>query len=299
MSFHSPTSITNDDSSEYANEMQNKIADFMEDSKYKHLLNDDDDANVDDDEDEGRELDIPDCLEDNAVDHIILGCSDIKSGMKKLEEMTGLSPSIVTTIHGGLGAKTVLVALDNNTFLELLGPNPGTTEGLSGDLQAISSGEIVPFHYAIRGHAEKVQEKVPAGLNWDVDKVTLVGSHSPHHYDDDEDMRTWDHIHLYGHGLGGVVPSYVHWRANKSHPTAALKKQGAKLKKVKVSAPSGHHVHNLLVGVNGVCVNTGAPSLTFEIQTPKGTITFSGSNPKGVTMPGFGDEGHQSYKGCN
>jgi hypothetical protein len=284
-SNHTTTTTT------YDRDMQDKISDFMAGSKYENTDDGDDEATL---ESARRELDIPTSLEDNTLDHIVLACSDIKTGMQDFEEMTGLKPGIVTTKRGGAGVKSSLINLSDNVFIEIIAPIPGTSEGMSADLQGIAPGKLVAYHYAVRtDDPEKFEENPPA--SWEVDKVTMIGAGNPDRFDEDGGIFKWDVVHMYGHGLGGVVPSYVHWRENKSHPTAHLEQQGGRLSNVQVYAPSSSHVHSLLNGVQNVDVNAGEPELIFDIDTPRGSVSFSGKNPTGIVMPGFNDWGHQSY----
>ena len=104
-------------------------------------------------------------------------------------------------------------------------------------------------------------------------------------------------VHLYGHNIGGVAPSYVHWRENAGHPSSRLQDQNARLSSLDITAPSGHDVHKLVgLASGGIDISSGGGcSISCEIDTPKGSVKFSSSNPKGIIMPGFGDEGHESY----
>ena len=66
----------------YNNEMQDKIANFLDGNKYddgeEPELNNGDDIGL-------KQLDVPGSLEDNHLDCIILGCNDLKSGIETFE----------------------------------------------------------------------------------------------------------------------------------------------------------------------------------------------------------------------
>jgi hypothetical protein len=151
-------------------------------SKYKDMDDCDDEATL---ESARRELDIPTSLEDITLDHIVLACcSNIKSGMQEFEEMTGLKPGIVTTKRWGAGVQSSLVNWSDNVFIKIIGPIPGTSEGMLADLQAIAPGKLVAYHYSVRiDDPEKFEENSPA--SWEVDKVTMIGATSPYRYDED------------------------------------------------------------------------------------------------------------------
>lgn len=270
--------------------MQAKIAAFLEGTD----LSESEEEDNDDGDDDLKALDIPDDLPQDTIDYIVLGANDLKIGRKIFEEKTGLKTGNLQALCGGAGTKSVLCALDNNTFVEITAPDGTSEEGTAEDLKSIPDGELVAYHYAVRSTPENLRSHVPDSA-WQLDQITMVGTGSPSEFDEGESVYKWDFVLLYGHGLGGAVPSFINWRENKAHPTCRLEKQGAKLKKVTVRVPEGHKVLGLFESIDGIRVTAGKPKLTFEIETPKGSVKFAGKKPKGIIMPGFNDNAHQSY----
>eukprot|EP00980_Cylindrotheca_fusiformis_P024664 scaffold12195_cov126-Cylindrotheca_fusiformis.AAC.8 len=271
-------------------EMQAKIAAFLEGQELSESEPEDDDSGDGD----LKALNVPDDLPQDTVDYIVLGANDIKIGRKVFEEMTGLKTGNLQALCGGAGTKSVLCALDNNTFVEITAPDGSSDEGTAGDLKTLPDGELVAYHYAVRMTPERLRGHVPDS-SWQLDQITMIGTGAPSEFDEGESTYKWDFVLLYGHKLGGTVPSFINWRENKAHPTCRLEDQGAKLKKVSVRVPEGDKVLGLLEGIGGIKVSAGKPKLTFELETPKGTVKFSGKKPKGIVMPGFKDDSHQSY----
>ena len=192
----------------YQDEMQAKIANFLEDSPYGQ-----DDDVADDDNSVGSnllELDVPDHLEQNSLDRIVLACCDLQSGLDEFEKLTGLKGGIKTTNGGGAGTKSSLVALDNNTFIEIMGPDPNTSEGMSETLQEIPQGKLVAFHFDVRRHPDAVD--IPEEVSWETDNVIMVGSGSPSEYDEAGEMykpydpTVPDQIAEWAEGEGFTVP---------------------------------------------------------------------------------------------
>jgi hypothetical protein len=284
--------MSDDESSQNSEdaEMQAKIAAFMEDQELT-----DEEEEEESDDDGLKELDVPDDLQQNTLDYIVLGANDLRMGRKIFEEKTGLKTGNIQALCGGAGTKSVFCALDKNTFVEITAPDGTSEEGTPGDLKKIPDGELQAYHYAVRSTAENLKGIVPDS-SWQLDNITMVGNGSPTEFDEgDGAYYKWDVIFLYGHGLGGIVPSFINWRENKAHPTCRLEKQGAKLKKVTVRVPEADKVRGLLESIEGIKVAAGKPKLSFEIETPKGVVKFAGKNPLGVVMPGFKDDKHQSY----
>jgi hypothetical protein len=283
-----------DDNTEYHDHMKNKIGNFLDGNKY----NSPGDASVMTEpsvQQRRRPADVPDTLADNCLDHVILACSNLKAGVEQFEQMTGLNkPSPMCTLRG-VGTKSVRYHMGNRTFLEIMGPDDkqgSEPQSIGRGLLDIPNGTLVPYHYALRNKPDQID--IPESLGWERDNIIMVHA-ATEDFDDNGDIGKWDFVLLYGHGLGGVVPSFVNWRENKYHPTARLDlQQGAKIQSVQVQAPAGHYVHELMRPAQGITMSEGStPTLSFSIATPKGEVVrFSTSNPEGIQMPGFGDDNH-------
>lgn len=280
-----------DGDSAYDQEMQDKLSAFMADSG---MDNDADDADDDNDDDAAVELDVPDVLPDNCLDHVILACCNLKDGMEQFEDMTGIAPKKIGSLRG-VGTKSARVALDNNTFVEIIGPDPNAhSDGIAPKLLKIPKGELFAYHYVVRAKPDDVD--IPENLGWDKDAVVMVHADADD-YAESGEVHKWDLVFVYGHGIGGCVPEFVNWRENKYHPTSRLPKTRGKIAYVQVQAPDGHYVHQLMQKVSDVNVYPGSPELTFSLDTPKGSVQFKGANPEGIVMPGFGDDNHPTYSG--
>lgn len=274
---------------DYDREMQAKLNAYCQDEGL------DNDLEADDDDDEAApELNIPDSLPDNHLDHIILACCNLVEGMEQFEDVTGIKPKKIGSLRG-VGTKSARVAMDNNTFVEIIGPDPNAeSEGIAPKLLKIPKGQLFPYHYVVRAKPDDVI--IPDNLGWDKDAVVMVHADTDT-YSDSGEVNKWDLVFVYGHGIGGCVPEFVNWRENKYHPTTRLPKTPGKIAYVQVQAPDGHYVHQLLSKVNDVNVYPGSPELLFSLDTPKGNVKFKGSNPEGIVMPGFGDDSHPTYSG--
>jgi hypothetical protein len=279
-----------DDGTEYHNHMKNKIGDFLDGNKY-HSPGD---ASVMTEVSsvQRRSADVPDTLADNCLDNVILACCNLKAGMELFEQMTGLTKHSLRCTLRGVGTKSVRYHMSDRTFLEIMGPDDKQSsepQSIGRGLLDIPDGTLVPYHYSVRNKPDQIE--IPESLGWERDNLIMVHAETED-FDDNGEIAKWDFVCLYGHGLGGVVPSFVNWRKNKYHPSAKLEPQGAKIQSVEVQAPAGNYVHDLMRPVQGVTMSKGStPMLTVSIVTPKGkVVSFSTANPEGIQMPGFGEE---------
>ena len=232
-------------------------------------------------------------LRDNVLDYIILASSNLEEAMKSFENMTGIKPKVFGS-HGGLGIRSARVALDNNAWIEIIGPDPKNTVSLGSELASeIDEGALVPYHFGVRSSSisEMREEYENNDLGLTPDQIFMFGA-NPH----DGTQTKWEVLCMYGHDLGGCMPFYVDWK-EVNHPSVGPPEVG-ELKSLTVQAPSGHVVHDLLKQVDGITVKTGSPMLEFSFASPKGTVKFSVNNPKGMKFPGF-EEGYTGAGGKN
>jgi hypothetical protein len=224
-------------------------------------------------------------LEDNVLDHVVLAVPDLDDAMDQFEEMTGIRPTPVGPLQG-LGAKTAHIGLDENRYIELLAPDLENPGPLGDELALLGRGTMTPYHYSIRSSevSRLIEGYVYDVLGWDPDHIAMVQALP------DNSIRHWDLLTMYGHDVGGAAPCYVRWKDPAQHPTASIALK-ATLTSCIVRAPEDHDVHKLITGVGGLTVQYGDPLLEVTFMSPKGSLTFSTKNPKGLVFPGY-DNGH-------
>ena len=227
-------------------------------------------------------------LDDNVLDHIVFAAPDLELAMQQFEDMTGIKPTLVGPLQG-LGVCTAHVGLDHSRYIVILAPDKENDGPLGDDLRTLSEGTLTPYHYAIRSSevSRLVEGYISDVLGWNPDHIAIVQALP------DASLRQWDLLTMYGHGVGGIAPSYVKWKKAETHPsvTIALK---AKLKTCMIRAPENHDVFKLITDVDGITTGFGELLLEVSVETPNGTITFSSNYPKGLIFPGYDDENHRS-----
>ena len=214
---------------------------------------------------------------DNCVDQIILGCSDLDKAVDDFEALTGTRPVWVTSMNGA-GTKSARVAFESCAYLEIIGPDPKQPDTpFSEALAKLPAGELVPCHYAVR--MEKSHD-LNTRMEWkklglEYDQITMIAK--------DKGMPwLWDMYFMKG---DGITPFITDWATHDSkHASGKLPVCGT-LSSVSVSAPEGHVVHKLMESPSGLDLTTGGANLTFVISTPKGSHTFSCSDPIGISFP--------------
>jgi len=223
-------------------------------------------------------------LKDNVLDHIVLVAPDLGEAISQFETLTGLRPYPVGPLQG-LGAKTAHVGLDGNRYIEILAPDDDCPGPIGEELKKLKHGTLTPSHYAIRSSevTRLISGYIYDVLGWEPDQIAMVQALP------DNSVRQWDLLTMYGHEVGGCAPCYVNWKDPAHHPTASIALKG-QLETFKVRAPKFHDVQKLIMGMDGITIEHGKPFLECTVSTPKGLVTFSTDNPRGLVFPGFDEE---------
>jgi hypothetical protein len=213
----------------------------------------------------------------NAIDHIVLGTSDLDKAIDDFEAMTGVRPLMVVS-HNGLGTKSARVAFESCAFLEFLGPDPKQSGNMpmAQKLAKIPEGKLVPIHYAIyHDKAADFKKTTWSDMGLECDQVTMIAK-------DRSQPWKWDMFFLEGHEEEGLMPFFINW-GDSQHAAGRLPIVGT-LNKVTVHS-SDDKVKKLVQGVKGIEYADGADLLEVSFKSSKGTHVFTSNQPIGIAFP--------------
>jgi catechol 2,3-dioxygenase-like lactoylglutathione lyase family enzyme len=213
---------------------------------------------------------------DNALDHVVLGTSNLEQAIDDFEKLTGVRPLMVVS-HNGCGTKSARVAFQQCAFLEFLAPDDKqSSTPLSESLSKIPEGTFVPVHYAVRNSKAEDLTSTWKGLGFEIDNVTMIAK--------DRGLPwKWSLYFFEGHDDGGLVPFFADW--GDAHHAAGRLPIVGELESVVVRGPSDSKLHELLKGVDDIVVETGDDLFEFSFSSPNGKQTFSASSMIGISFP--------------
>ena len=81
----------------------------------------------------------------SAVDHLLLGVSDLDYGMQFVEEKSGIKP-VIGGVHPGRGTRNALLSLGDKHYLEIIAPDPAQKEYQSTfDVRALKEPALITW----------------------------------------------------------------------------------------------------------------------------------------------------------
>jgi hypothetical protein len=156
--------------------------------------------------------DSPDAVPE-ALDHILLGCNNLDSGITFVEAHTGVR-AMPGGAHPGAGTHNALLSLGERRYLEIIAPDPAQPDSkdpLPLILTKLTEPRLVAWaaHPAnISALAEKLRN---AGVPF---QGPVAGSRKRL----DGHVLHWQVLHLED-GDSGLLPFFIEWGADSTHPS--------------------------------------------------------------------------------
>jgi hypothetical protein len=146
-----------------------------------------------------------------ALDHLLLGCSELDAGVSFVEQRTGVRASF-GGVHPGRGTRNALLSLGERHYLEIIAPDPSQPDATdSFGLRKLSAPRLVTWA-AHPGNLDQFASRLRDG-NLEFDGPTPGSRKRP-----DGKLLQWRTLNLKDN-LGGLLPFFIEWSANTTHPS--------------------------------------------------------------------------------
>ena len=208
----------------------------------------------------------------SAVDHLLLGVSDLGRGVAEIERMTGVK-AVIGGSHPGVGTRNALISLGGKQYLEIIAPDPTQTAyNFHIDVRTFSEPRLITWAAMttdITAMAERARE---AGHQ-------VFGPRDGSLARPNGKLLKWRTLGVLNKfGLQGVepIPFFIEWAADSPHP-AQDSPRGCALLAFQIDHPDPASVIGVLKGLGIEAeVNQGSSvRLTATLQTPKGRVDLS------------------------
>jgi hypothetical protein len=197
------------------------------------------------------------------IDHIILGINNLDNGIAQFKELTGIEP-VFGGIHPYSFTHNALVALDDETYIEIMAPRPDA-ENIPEHFLRLEN--LTPIDWAVRTrNTEQTKEKLKAAGF--ITSENKDGSRAK----SDGTILSWT---TFGIEKQKDFPFFIEWGAGTVHPSASSP-AGCSLKSFHIKTPDVEAMSSLNSMLQlGATVSTGNKTqLQVTLETPKGTVTF-------------------------
>lgn len=208
----------------------------------------------------------------NKIDHFTVGAQTLESGQTALAQTLGLQIPTGSK-HDAMSTHNCVCQAGNESFLEMIAidpeaPDPGRIRWFTLD-DPNTQGRI-----AVR----------PRALCWVVNTSDLdaVVAASPIDLGEIVDFqrgdRTW-RLTVPRDGslpMGGVIPAFIEWSPGP-HPSTGQQDIGLNLRAIHLQHPEPETLISMLKTLQVdhlATVSQGALGLSFEVETPGGTVTL-------------------------
>jgi len=201
-----------------------------------------------------------------AVDHLILGASDLDQAVAWFETTTGVKP-VIGGVHPGRGTRNALVSLGGRQYLEILAPDPAQQgASLKYDLKPLATPRLIHW-VAVTNDINLVVEKSrSAGLS-------PVGPRDGSRARPDGRMLKWSSLDVVNNERVTLIPFFIQWAADSLHPSQDSPK-GCELQSLVMEHPVPASVSETLgkLGIGAEVKQAKEARLRAVLKTPKGKV---------------------------
>jgi len=180
-----------------------------------------------------------------ALDHILLGCSDLAAGLAFVEQHTGVRAAF-GGVHPGRGTRNALLSLGEKHYLEIIAPDPQQPDAADTyGLRKLTAPRLLTWA-AHPGNLDDFATRLRAA-NLAFDGPTPGSRKRP-----DGRLLQWKTINLKD-DLGGLLPFFIEWSASSVHPSVDSP-MGCKIKRFSYAGPDYDGVGRILEEDLGIAI---------------------------------------------
>ena len=203
----------------------------------------------------------------SAVDHLLLGVSDLDRGIAWVEEKSGVR-AVVGGSLPGVGTRNALLSLGGRRYLEIIAPDPAQTAfTFRIDLRTLSEPRLITWAAATRDIDALAKKAREAG-------VETQGPQPGLRKRPDGTVLRWKTLGLkVDLAADGVdpIPFFIEWASDSRHPSADSPR-GCELESLEIAHPKAAEVNGVLLklGVDAAAKPRPRALILATVRTPKG-----------------------------
>jgi len=199
------------------------------------------------------------------LDHILLGCSNLDSGIAFVEKNTGVRAAF-GGVHPGRGTRNALLSLGEKHYLEIIALDPLQSDAPDHyGLQKLIEPRLVGWA-AHPGDLNQFATRL-RDANIDFDGPNPGSRKRP-----DGRLLQWKTLNLKD-DQSGLLPFFIEWSADTIHPSADAP-AGCKIVGFELAAPNDAEINHIsaLLNLDVPIAHSEKPRLHARIAGPGGKL---------------------------
>lgn len=210
----------------------------------------------------------------DAVDHLVLGVSDLQKGIEWFEKTTGVRP-MAGGRHPNRGTQNALVSFGGRQYLELLAPDPEQAgHERAADLLKLTAPRLVLWASATN-EIDALARTAKTG------KLAVAGPLDGSRMRPDGKMLKWRSFAVAREAekevvYFNVIPFFIQWDKDSLHPSQDSP-TGCQLLSLEFGHPETESVSAVLntLGIKAKVAKTASPTIKAMLKTPKGNVQLT------------------------
>ncbi len=204
------------------------------------------------------------------LDHILLGCADLDSGIAFVEQRTGVRAQF-GGVHPGRGTRNALLSLGNLHYLEIIAPDPKQTDIQQWAVPRVNALKLLasPRLIGWAVHPADIDALAAKLRDQAIGAQPLFAGQRKR---DDLSVLHWKALSL-NDDQHGILPFFIQWSADSTHPSVDAP-AGCRLERFTVAGPNPDELRATLqkLGVEVAVERAHRPQLRARIAGPKGKL---------------------------
>jgi hypothetical protein len=204
------------------------------------------------------------------LDHILLGCNDLDSGIAFVEQRTGVRAAY-GGVHPGRGTRNALLALGERHYFEIIAPDPKQDSAPSyaaqqlAKMKQLTSPRLIGWAVHLSDIESLAKKLHDSGI---VTRGPSPGSRAR----PDGRVVKWKSLNL-ADDRQGSLPFFIEWSKDSVHPSEDAPK-GCRLEHFAVAGPDPAELAQTfqLLGIDVSIDRAERPQLRARIAGPRGKL---------------------------
>jgi hypothetical protein len=207
-----------------------------------------------------------------AMDHLLLGVSDLDRGVAEMERMTGVR-AVIGGGHPGAGTQNALISLGGKQYLEIIAPDPTQTAyNFHIDVRTLSEPRLITWAAMTTDINAKARQAREAGHQ-------VFGPRDGSRARPDGKLLQWKTlgvVNKFGRQSFEPIPFFIEWAADSAHPSQDSP-TGCALQAFEIEHPDPASLISALkaLGIEAEVKPGSSARLRASLQTPKGKVELS------------------------